>query len=75
MSLSHEELKTSNPKHQQKSKSIFSPEQNYFALFALRYPVVESFWQFSSDRRFFCVKNKIYVINLLSIHCGVDRLC
>ena len=27
------------PKYQQKSKSICSPEQDYFALFAMRYPV------------------------------------
>ena len=28
-----------DPKYWQKSKAIFSPEQNYFALFAMRYPV------------------------------------
>ena len=32
-------MNTYNPKRQQKSKSIPSPEQNYFALFAMRYPV------------------------------------
>ena len=33
-------MNTLDPKYQQKSKSISSPEQNYFALFATRYPVV-----------------------------------
>jgi hypothetical protein len=28
-----------DPKYQQKSKSLSSPEQNYFTLFAMRYPV------------------------------------
>ena len=32
-------MNTQDPKYQQKSKSISSPEQNYFALFAMRYPV------------------------------------
>ena len=32
-------MNTEDPKYQQKSKSIASPEQNYFALFAMRYPV------------------------------------
>ena len=38
-----------DPKYQQKSKSISSPEQDYFALFAMRYPVVQFFkypWPF-----------------------------
>ena len=30
-----------DPKQQQKSKSISSPEQNYLSLFAMRYPVFE----------------------------------
>ena len=31
-----------DPKYQQKLKSIASPEQNYFAHFAMRYPVKET---------------------------------
>ena len=34
-----------NQKHQQKSKSIPSAEQNYFVHFALRYPVSQT-WKF-----------------------------
>ena len=30
-----------DPKYQQKLKSIALPEQNYFAHFAMRYPVLE----------------------------------
>ena len=33
-------MNTYNPKHQQKSKSMPSSEQNYFVHFAMRYPVV-----------------------------------
>ena len=32
-------MKMQNPKYQQKSKCIPSPEQNYFLIFAMRYPV------------------------------------
>ena len=34
---------TQDPKYQQKSKSIYSPGENCFALFALRY-IVHKFW-------------------------------
>ena len=37
MSLSHEHV---GPKISGKSKSMSSPEQNYFSLFAMRYPVI-----------------------------------
>ena len=30
-----------DPKYQEKLKSIAAPEQNYFAHFAMRYPVVQ----------------------------------
>ena len=35
-------MNTEDPKYQQKSRSISSPEQNYFALFAMRYPVIDN---------------------------------
>ena len=38
MALSHEHIVTQNPKYQQKSIPICSPEQNYLSLFAMRYP-------------------------------------
>ena len=38
-------MNAQNTKYQQKSKSIFASEQNYFDGFAMRYPVVHSILQ------------------------------
>ena len=38
-------MNTQDPTYQQNSKSICSPEQNYFVLFAMRYPVSFSYLQ------------------------------
>ena len=35
-------MNTQDPKYQQKSKSMSSPEQNYFFRYATRYPVFEA---------------------------------
>ena len=39
-----------DPKYEQKLKSIASPEQNYFAHFAMRYPVNLSFVEITPFR-------------------------
>ena len=41
-----------DPKYQQKLKSIASPEQNYFAHFAMRYPVLEIAEQSTHARQY-----------------------
>ena len=46
-------MNTQYLKHQQQSKSVPSPEQNYFVHFAMRYPVEGKFFvHISGEKKF-----------------------
>ena len=73
-------MKMQDPKYQQKSKSMSSPEQNYISLFAMRYPVCHfpTFKQLISLSRVLLYGRPFtffVAFNFQSIFCLLSRIC
>ena len=58
MSLSHKHV---GPKILGKSKSMSSPEQNYFSLFAMRYPVIPGLIQLFKFENIAPSKSNVFI--------------
>ena len=73
-------MNAQDPKNQQKSMPIFSPEQNYLSLFAMRYPVCHfpTFKKLISLSRVLLYGRPFtffVAFNFQSIFCLLSRIC